>query len=136
MRFRKLPVEVEVVEQVDEQTEVETPEGFIEAEPDDIILRGVHGEKYPIKPAIFAKTYVPAEPDDLDAFRFYERVSPEGVQILTESQNGRVEVTGVHVQADDLGPDEQTRAREFARELSRVLGLRESPDAEETEGEP
>lgn len=130
MKFRKLPVEIEVVEQVEEPKEVETPEGFIEADAGDAILRGVHGEKYPIKPEIFAKTYVPSDPSDMDAFEFYDRMVPDGVQVyLAEGPpegGGEVHVEGVAVeQQGDLGRDEWDRAVEFARELSSVLGLSE-----------
>lgn len=141
MEFRKLPITVEVEEQVDEQREVETPEGTHVADPGDVILRGVHGERYPVKPEIFAKTYVPEDPDDLDAFAFYEEVLPEGVQVYTQEQNGDVQVTGVGVpNPDELeDPEEFDRAVEFARELSRVLGLKEPPlefdeDDEDEEG--
>jgi hypothetical protein len=129
MRFRKLPVEIEVVEQVEERKEVETPEGFLEASPGDVIVRGVHGEKYPVKPEIFAKTYVPSDPSDLDSFEFYDDVVPEGVQVyLVEGDGGEVAVEGVAVTGqDDLGPDEWDRAVEFARELSAVLGLGDPP---------
>ena len=136
MKFRKLPVEIDVEEQVEETKEVETPEGFIEADPGDVILRGVHGERYPVKPEIFGKTYVPADPEDLDAFRFYDSVTPEGVQVITEASDGRVEVTGVHVAGqDDLDPETWEQGVEFARELSAVLGLSDPPlDSIDTEG--
>jgi hypothetical protein len=130
MRFRKLPVEIEVVEQVEETKEIETPEGFIEAEPGDIILRGVHGERYPIKPEIFAKTYVPADPEDVDAFSFYDSAVPEGVQVLTstDENSGEVRISGVHVLSkDDLDPEAWERAVEFGRELSAVLDLGDGP---------
>lgn len=132
MKFRKLRVEVEVVKQVEEPKEVETPEGFIEAEPGDVILSGVHGERYPIKPEIFAKSYVPSDPDDLDAFEFYDRMVPNGVQVYLDEgpgdAKGEVHIAGVFVQEqDELGPEEWSRAVEFARELTQVLDLGDSP---------
>lgn len=39
---------------------IKTLEGTHEAAPGDWIIRGVHGEHYPCKPDIFAKTYEPA----------------------------------------------------------------------------
>lgn len=137
MRFKKLPVEIEVEEQVEEPKEVETPEGFIEADPGDVILRGVEGERYPVKPEIFAKTYVPADPSDMEAFKFYESASPKGVQVLTEEDDGDVRVTGVVVAGqDELDRDEWRRAVEFSRELSRAVGLdTDPPIPPEEEGE-
>ena len=40
---------------------VSTLEGTMRALPGDWIIKGVHGEVYPIKPDIFAETYDPAE---------------------------------------------------------------------------
>lgn len=144
MRFRKIPVEIEVEGQVEETKEVETPEGFIEATPGDVIVRGVEGERYPVKPGIFAKTYVPADPEDMDAFRFYHSVTPEGVTVyLEEGTNGPlvselVHIAGVSVNdPDELGPEAWNRAVEFARELSAVIGLSDPPrlDEEGAEGD-
>lgn len=39
-----------------------TLEGNHEASIGDFIIKGVHGEFYPCKPDIFAKTYEPVEP--------------------------------------------------------------------------
>lgn len=36
---------------------IDTLEGTMRAEPGDYIIRGVQGEHYPCKPAIFAETY-------------------------------------------------------------------------------
>jgi len=129
MNFKKLPITVEVEGQVDEQTTVETPEGDIQASEGDIIVRGVHGERYPVKPAIFAKTYLPDDADDLDAWEFYDRLLPEGVEVFTEADpEGEVHITGVAVpNADDLPRPEFDRAVEFARELSRAVGIQDPP---------
>ena len=43
-----------------DQIAVNTLEGPIYAQPGDWLIEGVHGEHYPCKPDIFAKTYVPA----------------------------------------------------------------------------
>ena len=59
-KYRKRPVVVEAY-----QTEVKmiipTLEGDHHASPGDYIITGVHGEQYPCKPDIFAKTYEPME---------------------------------------------------------------------------
>ena len=38
---------------------IHTLEGDMEAGPDDLIIRGVEGEFYPVKPDIFEATYEP-----------------------------------------------------------------------------
>lgn len=40
---------------------IPTLEGEMMANPGDWIIKGVHGEFYPCKPEIFAKTYEPLE---------------------------------------------------------------------------
>lgn len=41
----------------DKSIEIETLEGVMKASVGDYIIKGVHGELYPCKPDIFAKTY-------------------------------------------------------------------------------
>lgn len=41
---------------------IETLEGTMNVQKGDYIIKGVHGEFYPCKPDIFAKTYEPVEP--------------------------------------------------------------------------
>jgi hypothetical protein len=36
---------------------IKTPEGYLEAEPGDYVVRGIMGEFYPVKPDIFEATY-------------------------------------------------------------------------------
>ena len=58
------PGDLTCAEEADhEQTEyaIATPEGVMHASPGDYIIRGVHGEFYPIKGSIFRETYVPAD---------------------------------------------------------------------------
>ena len=55
-RFRKRPVEIEAY-QVHEDVYIETLEGRMHASPGDWIVVGVQGERYPVKPDIFEKTY-------------------------------------------------------------------------------
>jgi len=137
MNFKKLPITVEVEGQVDEQTTVETPEGEIQASEGDIIVRGVHGERYPVKPAIFAKSFLPDDSGDLDAWELYDTVLPEGVEVFTEEDpEGEVHITGVAVpNADDLPREEFDRAAEFSRELSRAVGLKDPPLGDDADPE-
>lgn len=77
-KFRKRPVVVEaeqwfpwhpvvgVFEPAPDSTtqfapHCETLEGPLNVSPGDWIVTGVHGEKYPVKPDIFEKTYEPVE---------------------------------------------------------------------------
>lgn len=54
--YRKRPVVIQAV-RIDEPFEVDTLEGTHQGSPGDYLIRGVEGELYPCKPAIFAKTY-------------------------------------------------------------------------------
>jgi hypothetical protein len=60
MKFRKRPVIIEA-EQATEKTTIGTLEGEMTANPGDLIITGVKGERYPCKPDIFAMTYEPIE---------------------------------------------------------------------------
>ena len=53
----KLPVTVHVREQKPGETHVSTREGITPVKPDDLIMRGVSGEEYPIGREIFERTY-------------------------------------------------------------------------------
>jgi hypothetical protein len=55
-RFRRRPVIVEAV-QVWEDQYIDTLEGRMHASPGDWIVTGVNGERWPVKPDIFARTY-------------------------------------------------------------------------------
>lgn len=46
---------------------ITTLEGHMEVTPGDWIVTGVHGEKYPVKPNIFAETYEPVDTPDAAA---------------------------------------------------------------------
>jgi hypothetical protein len=59
-KFVKKPVIVEAY-QVFEEVKIETLEGTMIASPGDWIVKGIHGEKYPVKQDIFEKTYKPVE---------------------------------------------------------------------------
>jgi hypothetical protein len=53
----KLPVVVHVRQQRPDEAHVSTREGITPVKPDDLIMRGVSGEEYPIGRAIFEQTY-------------------------------------------------------------------------------
>jgi hypothetical protein len=53
----KLPVVVHVRKQRHGEAHVSTREGITPVKPDDLIMRGVSGEEYPIGRAIFEQTY-------------------------------------------------------------------------------
>jgi hypothetical protein len=55
-KFIKKPVVVEAY-QTKEQQVIKTLEGDMIASPGDWIVTGIKGEKYPVKPDIFAETY-------------------------------------------------------------------------------
>lgn len=57
MPCMKLPVIVHVRQQRKGETHVSTREGITPVKPDDLIMRGVSGEEYPIGRAIFEQTY-------------------------------------------------------------------------------
>ncbi|WP_326514891.1 hypothetical protein [Staphylococcus hominis] len=56
VRVKKKPVIVNA-EKVNEVTYINTLEGRMKAEKGDWIITGVNGERYPVKPEIFEKTY-------------------------------------------------------------------------------
>jgi hypothetical protein len=53
----KLPITVHVREQRPDEQHVSTREGITPVKPDDLIMRGVAGEEYPIGRELFEKTY-------------------------------------------------------------------------------
>ena len=63
VEVRKLPVVVKAMRCNCEQ-QITTLEGVMTANPGDIIIEGINGEKYPCKPDIFNKTYEIVERGD------------------------------------------------------------------------
>lgn len=53
----KLPIVVHVRNQRDGETYISTREGITPVLPDDLIMRGVAGEQYPIGRELFERTY-------------------------------------------------------------------------------
>lgn len=83
----KLPLTVHVRAQRPGETHVSTREGITPIKPDDLIMRGVSGEEYPIGREIFDKTYrigdaPPPNAEDAQIFELYEQALkaswPEG----------------------------------------------------------
>jgi hypothetical protein len=79
----KLPITVHVREQRPGETHSSTREGITPLRSDDLIMRGVQGEEYPIGRELFNQTYrmgatPPPEPpkpptdDELNRLRYYE----------------------------------------------------------------
>jgi hypothetical protein len=71
----KLPITVHVREQRPGEGHISTREGITPCRPDDLIMRGVAGEEYPISREVFERTYVvgdatPAEADEPVAWYF------------------------------------------------------------------
>jgi hypothetical protein len=57
MRYRKIPLIVDVRGPIEQEEFIHTLEGVMHASSGDFIITGVHGEQYPCKPDIFHKTY-------------------------------------------------------------------------------
>jgi hypothetical protein len=57
----KLPITVHVREQLPGETHISTREGITPVRPDDLIMRGVQGEEYPIGRELFEQTYTLGE---------------------------------------------------------------------------
>jgi len=72
----KLPVIVHVREQRKGETHVSTREGITPVKEDDLIMRGVAGEEYPIGRELFNRTYTfdtaPVHASDISQERVYE----------------------------------------------------------------
>lgn len=59
----KLPITVRVREQLPSETHISTREGITPVRPDDLIMRGIQGEEYPIGRELFEQTYTLGEAD-------------------------------------------------------------------------
>jgi len=68
----KLPITVHVREQRPEETHVSTREGITPVQPDDLIMRGVQGEEYPIGRELFNQTYKLLEPTPIETVCYYD----------------------------------------------------------------
>ena len=63
----KLPITVYVRDQHHHETHLSTREGITPVRPDDLIMRGVQGEEYPIGRDLFNKTYRLGTADPTDS---------------------------------------------------------------------
>jgi hypothetical protein len=67
MKFRKLPVVIEVLRRATAAEIVETWEGPMQAGPGDWIVRGTRGELYPVKDVVFREVYEPVDQEAAEA---------------------------------------------------------------------
>jgi len=90
----KLPITVHVREQRPGETHSSTREGITPLRPDDLIMRGVQGEEYPIGRELFNQTYrmgaalaqpEPVAPTDDDVTELFYRHMGEGSQVGFEN---------------------------------------------------
>jgi hypothetical protein len=80
----KLSITVHVREQRPGETHSSTREGITPLRPDDLIMRGVQGEEYPIGRELFNQTYELVEPSQDDEFYFV--VPPGGPPYWTSTR--------------------------------------------------
>jgi hypothetical protein len=81
---RKLPITVHVREQRPGEAFVSTREGITPVMNDDLIMRGVKGEEYPIGRELFNQTYELVEPSQDDEVYFV--VPPGGPSYWTSTR--------------------------------------------------
>jgi hypothetical protein len=115
----KLPITVHVRSQRKDETHSSTREGIAPLRPDDLIMRGVQGEEYPIGRQLFEQTYrlgSPRRPTDaelaallMDTANFtsnirmelYASFSDLGMKLLSRH------IDRARAAADQLQPQEQ-----------------------------
>lgn len=69
---------------------IETPEGRMQARPGDWIIKGAHDELYPIKPEIFADTYVPVRDADFRSLSAYmQNLMEQAKRFAARRENGK-----------------------------------------------
>ena len=80
----KLPIVVHVREQREGESHVSTREGITPVKHDDLIMRGVEGEEYPIGRALFDRTYT------FTVYKHQERkpLTDEGINEIADSMPG------------------------------------------------
>ena len=88
MKYRKKPVVVDAY-QADHVMLITTLAGSMCANPGDWIITGVHGERYPCKPDIFAETYEPAD----TTAREDSTIDPETLSIVRPLREELARVT-------------------------------------------
>ena len=98
----KLPVTVHVRAQHPGETHVSTREGITPVKPDDLIMRGVSGEEYPIGRDIFERTYQRGE-------------APPQRKPLTEEE--------IYLGTNQIDRGERGWAIKFARAIERAHGV-------------
>lgn len=101
---RKAPVEVEARGPITEPDQIETPEGTMDADEGDYIIRGVEGEIYPVKPDIFTKTYQRIG-DNMDVAlneREQSTIIDQLVAGLPEDNPQKFDGANQHIQSDAI----------------------------------
>ncbi len=138
----KLPVVVHVRQQRPGESHISTREGITPVKPDDLIMRGVSGEEYPIGRAIFEQTYTldttpPAQPAPAAPVP----LTDEQIQdVLTEAvRAGEVSWLGYKLDADgfytipSLSPQHYKifRAAEKAHGITAIKQTQTAPTVQE-----
>jgi len=90
----KLPITVHVREQRPGEQHVSTREGITPVKPDDLIMRGVAGEEYPIGRELFEKTYRIGAHPPRDAWRPASEPPDTTRSVLIWLRFGNVETFG------------------------------------------
>ena len=78
----KLPITVHVREQRPGEQHVSTREGITPVKPDDLIMRGVAGEEYPIGRELFNRTYRIGAHPPRDEWRLASEPPEDGRRVL------------------------------------------------------
>ena len=93
----KLPITVHVREQRDGEQHVSTREGITPVKPDDLIMRGVAGEEYPIGRELFEKTYRIGAHPPRDEWRPASEPPEDGRDVVVWCEQERRAVHGMYV---------------------------------------
>jgi len=109
--FWKRPVEIEATP-MPAPFEVETPEGTMEGNQGDILIRGVDGELYPCDAGIFYRTYI-ADKSDVP------RYSESDLRAAQKEFNNR---TLDHVPTGVTDTDARAGVRAFVKILKQQRG--------------
>ena len=93
----KLPITVHVREQRPDEQHVSTREGITPVKPDDLIMRGVAGEEYPIGRELFEKTYRIGAHPPRDEWRLASEPPEDGRDVVVWCAQERRAVHGMYV---------------------------------------
>jgi len=136
----KLPVVVHVRQQRPGETHVSTREGIAAVEPDDLIMKGVSGEEYPIGRVIFEQTYSlnttpPAESPVQEPVSM--RMPKVGDRIVCFEDESLGEVVSLTAGGSpDITFDDGSRGTYMLSEFAELFGYVTPPAAAQPEQEP